>query len=196
MIALILAGGENSRYPGPKGLIEVHGSTIVQSQVDIFRQLGLQPLISTNTPEHYFYLGLPMIGDIIERAGPLSGIVSAFEYTGATEIFVTACDMPFIKPEMIQYIIGHRGGPATVALYRSRPEPLLAVYTKEAARTMRKMISLGRTSVRDLTQTLGASLISEDEINKIDPAGESFVNINTPEEYRRALAMRQDTAGT
>ena len=187
MVAVVLAGGENRRYPLPKGLIEVRGQKIIEHHIHMFRSLGLLPHISTNSPELYGFTGVPLIADTVASMGPMSGIVSAFEATGAEELLVTACDMPFIKAEMIEYIISHRGGEATVPFPQGKSEPLLAVYTKSAADKMRISLKDGRGSIRDMLKLLDIRLIGDDEIKDIDTEGVCFVNINTPEDYERAL---------
>jgi len=187
MVALVLAGGENRRYPEPKGLIEVRGHKIIERHIHVFRSLGLMPHISTNSPEVYAFTGVPLIKDSVPSAGPMSGIVSAFESTGADEMLVTACDMPFILTEMIEYIISHRSGEATVPSPSGVPEPLLAVYTRSASEKMRKCLSEGRASMRDMLRLLDTRLIGDSEIKDIDPEGVSFVNINTPGDYQRAF---------
>lgn len=183
----MLAGGENTRYPMPKGLIEVCGKKIIERHIEVFRSLGLSPHISTNSPEIYGFTGVPLVGDSVMHKGPMSGIISAFDATGADELLVTACDMPFIKAEMIEYIISHRSGEATVPFPQGKPEPLLAVYTKIAAEKMRLSLKEGRGSIRDMLKLLDIRHISDKEIKVIDPEGVCFININTPEDYQRAL---------
>jgi molybdopterin-guanine dinucleotide biosynthesis protein A len=185
MLAVVLAGGENRRYPLPKGLIEVRGQKIIERHIDIFRSLDLKPHISTNSPELYGFTGVPLIADTVPSRGPMSGIVSAFEATEADELLVTACDMPFILTEMIEYIISHRSGEATVPAPAGVPEPLLAVYTRSALEKMRKCLSQGNASMRDILRQLDTRLLGDEEIRDIDPEGVCFVNINTPGDYQR-----------
>jgi len=187
MLAVVLAGGDNSRYPYPKGLIKMRGKTIIERHIEIFRSLGLTPHISTNSPGHYGFTGVSLIGDTVTRKGPMSGIVSVFDATGADELLVTACDMPFIMAEMIEYIISKRSGEATVPSPGGNPEPLLAVYTRSAAEKMRKCLTEGRGSIRNMLGRLDVRYITSTEINVIDPKGVSFLNINTPEDYERAF---------
>jgi molybdopterin-guanine dinucleotide biosynthesis protein A len=145
--------------------------------------------LSTNSPEIFYYLGLPMIGDVVKEKGPMTGIYSAFVCTGARELFVVACDMPFIKGKVIEVIIGrYHGQDAVIPLHQGRPEPLFAVYSGRAQNLMGKMLQQGRRSLRDLLEELDAYYIDEHEILRQDPEGTSFVNINTLEEYR-ALAV-------
>lgn len=186
MTSAILSGGENSRFPAPKGFIEVEGRRLIERNLKILREATDEVVISTNDPELYFYLGVPLIGDVIGPSGPMSGIYSVLLCTGAPEVFVTACDMPFIKPELISYIIGKSAGDATVPVFRGRPEPLLAVYSRGIMKTLENRIKQGRTSL-SLLDEVNVRYIEEGDVRKIDPEGKSFININTPEDYERVF---------
>lgn len=105
MDALILAGGENKRLPVLKGFLEVNGKRIIESNIELLSRIFDRVIISTDKPELYFPFGVLMIGDIIKYRGPMIGIFSALTVPEISEIFVTACDMPFIKPELIRYIV-------------------------------------------------------------------------------------------
>ncbi len=76
MTGTILAGGENRRIPLLKGHIEINGEKIINSSVNLMKNLFGRVVISTNAPELYFYCGAPMIGDIINQRAPLTGIFS------------------------------------------------------------------------------------------------------------------------
>lgn len=192
MLAVILAGGDNRRFPSPKGLIKVCGQSIIERQIKMFRSLDLSPAISTNSPETYGGFDVPLIGDCVRKAGPMTGIVSAFIATGEDEIFFTACDMPFIRPEMIEYIISHRGAEATVPFPGGTPEPLIAVYTKSASDKMLKRIELDKASMRDMLDLLDIKSIGDDELKQVDPEGESFININTLDDYNKSFGPPED----
>ncbi|MBI4823683.1 MAG: molybdenum cofactor guanylyltransferase [Nitrospirae bacterium] len=186
MTALILSGGENRRIPVIKGFIEVDGKRTIESQIELLRGIFDRVVISTNTPELYFYLGLPMIGDIIGKGkGPMSGILSTLLSTGEDEIFVIACDMPFIKPDLIRHILQNRAKDATIPVFNGRPEPLMAVYTKNIIGVMKKRIEKGRTSLRDMLGEINVRYINDSEIRAIDQKGRSFVNINTEDDLKQ-----------
>ena len=105
MTGTILAGGENRRIPLLKGHIEINGKRIMDSSVSLMKSLFERVIISTNTPEFYFYCGAPMIGDIINQRGPLTGIVSVLSNIKDDAIFVVACDMPFLSEKLIRYMV-------------------------------------------------------------------------------------------
>lgn len=84
MDAIILAGGENRRFPSHKALAEIRGRRIIEKTLELFFKHFKSVHISTNTPE-FFYLGLLLIGDIVEQRGPMNGIYSSCLCTGAPD---------------------------------------------------------------------------------------------------------------
>lgn len=185
MLGVILAGGENRRLPFIKGFIEINGKKIIESQIEILKGIFEKVVISTNTPELYFYLGVPMIGDVIEEMGPMTGILSILLGTGEDKVFVTACDMPFIKPRLIRHIIKGRHKDATVPIFNQRPEPLLAVYSKGIISAAERKIKEGKKSLADMLKEINVRYIDEQGVRALDPKGRSFVNINTMQDLKR-----------
>ena len=201
MDALILAGGENKRLPSIKGFIEINGRRIIESTIELLNKIFERVIISTNTPELYFYLGVPMIGDIIKYKGPMTGILSALSSLKAPEIFVTACDMPFINPRLVRYIVERWEEVASntlypfekkkwdgiIPLFDKRLQPLLGIYSKEITCSMEESIKNGQVGLREFLHKINIFYIKEDEVRAIDPKGRSFVNINTPEDFKKEI---------
>jgi molybdopterin-guanine dinucleotide biosynthesis protein A len=185
--ALILAGGENKRIPVMKGFLEIKGRRIIESNVELLKEIFDCVIISTNNPECYFYLGVPMVGDIVEYRGPMTGLLSALITLEAPDIFVTACDMPFIKPELIRYIVNRweKRWDAVIPIFDSKSQPLLAVYSKKVVPKMEDSIRKGMRGLREFLKIIEVLYIGEDKVRAIDPEGRSFVNINTVEDYER-----------
>lgn len=188
MVAAILTGGRNRRLPFLKGFLETGGRRLLESHLEMLRGIAGRVVISANEPELYFYLGVPVIGDVVKPAGPMSGILSVLLCTGSDEVFVTACDMPFIKPELIRYIIDNRAGQATVPVFGGRPEPLLAVYASGVMETAGRMLREGRGAMTDLLGRIDVNYIEEKDVRRIDPEGRSFTNINTLTDFERAFS--------
>jgi molybdopterin-guanine dinucleotide biosynthesis protein A len=196
MTSALLAGGQNTRFPSTKGFIETEGVSIITRTLSLLRAVSDRTVISTNTPELYFRFGVPMIGDIIKDSGPMGGIVSVFTATGADEVFVAACDMPFILADIIKYIIENRHGEATVPVVEGKPEPLLAVYNRKAADTMLRELEQGQRSLRRMLKGLKVTYLDMVDVKTLDPEGRSFININTPEDYKRAFGRQPVPART
>jgi molybdopterin-guanine dinucleotide biosynthesis protein A len=205
MKALILAGGDNKRLPVIKGFIEIKGCKIIESNINLLRQIFDCVIISTNEPGLYFYLGVPMVGDIVKHKGPMTGILSALVTLEPPEIFVTACDMPFIKPQLVKYIVNKwtqskgnsslitrqpspkNGWDAAIPVFDGKSQPLLGIYSKRIIRDMEDAIKKGNRSLREFLKRLDVIYIGEEEVRAIDPEGKSFVNINTLEDYEKAI---------
>ncbi len=193
MLGVVLAGGENTRLPLLKGFMEIGGRPVIEAEVELLRGIFREVVISANEPELYFYLGAPVIGDIIKNTGPAGGILSALIGTQAEEVFVTACDMPFVRPELIRLIVSRKGGDATVPVFNGRPEPLLAVYSRGIIKTLegelRAPTILGARppALRDILKEADTVYITEEEVREVDPEGVSFTNINTGKDFKNAL---------
>jgi molybdopterin-guanine dinucleotide biosynthesis protein A len=205
MKALILAGGENKRLPVIKGFLEIKGRRIIELNIELLKGIFDCVIISTNDPGLYFYLGVPMVGDIVKYKGPMTGILSALVTLEVPDIFVTACDMPFINPKLIRYIVDKwtknkenlslvtrhsslRGGwDAAIPVFDNKSQPLFGIYSRKVIRSMEETIKNGSRSLREFLKKLDVLYISEDEVRTIDPEGRSFVNINTLEDYEKAM---------
>lgn len=213
MDALILAGGENKRLPVLKGFLEVNGKRIIESNIELLSRIFDRVIISTDKPELYFPFGVLMLGDIINKyKGPMIGIFSALTVPGISDIFVTACDMPFLKSELITYIIdkykkaeqqinppfikGGRWGinnseqekwDAAIPIFAKRPQPLLGIYSKRVVEDMEEIIKQGKRSLRQFLHKMNVLYIEEEEVRSIDMEGRSFVNINTREDFQKEI---------
>ncbi|MEW6002759.1 MAG: molybdenum cofactor guanylyltransferase [Nitrospirota bacterium] len=193
MDALILAGGENKRFPLKKSFLEINNKKIIESNVELLGGIFDRVVISTNDPELYFYLGVQMVGDIVKYKGPMAGIFSALINTEGTEIFVTACDMPFMKAELIKYILfkakdaEKRDWSAVIPIFDKKPQPLFGIYSKGIIGKMEESLRKEKRSLRGLLSGTEVLYISEEEVMSVDPEGRSFININTPEDFEKEI---------
>jgi molybdopterin-guanine dinucleotide biosynthesis protein A len=187
MDAVILAGGENKRIPFIKAFLQIEGRSIIESNVELLKGIFDRVIISTNDPEIYFYLDVLLVGDIMEERGPMTGILSALSLPGASEAFVTACDMPFINGILTRYMTERweDGREALIPVFDSKPQPLFGIYSKKIAGVMEKSINKGERSLRGFLEGRNVLYIEERKVRNIDPEGRSFVNINTIDDLKR-----------
>lgn len=190
MDALILAGGENKRFPVIKGFLEISGKRIIEKNIELLKGIFNKVIISTNNPELYFYLGVLMVGDVVEYRGPMTGILSGLTIPEVSEVFVTACDMPFINTMLIKYIVDkwEKEYDAVIPIFDDKPQPLLGIYSKRIAKSMEQSIKNGERSLRRFLQGINVLYINEEEVRNIDPEGRSaFININTIEGFQKEI---------
>ena len=188
MDALILAGGENKRIPVTKGFLRINGRCIIETNLELLRGVFDRVMISTNDPERYFSLGAPMVGDVVSDRGPMTGIFSTLIARDCTEVFVTACDMPFINVILIERMVGRwdsRKWDAAVPVFEGKPQPLPGIYSRKIVKKIEESIQRGRRSLWDFLREINVHYLSEEEVRSIDREGRSFVNINTLEDFHR-----------
>ncbi len=189
MDALILAGGENKRIPFIKAFIKVNDQRIIDLNIRLLKRIFDRIIISTNSPELYFYTGLPMIGDILSHRGPMTGIFSVLSLPDISHLFVVACDMPFINAILIQYIVNLWRDEyiALIPIFDRIPQPLFGIYSKGILNKMEEEINSGNKSLIDFLRKINISYIKEREVRKIDPEGKSFVNLNTMRDFEKEI---------
>ncbi|MGO9612203.1 MAG: molybdenum cofactor guanylyltransferase [Dissulfurispiraceae bacterium] len=194
---VILAGGKNRRFPLIKSFIKVEGVAIISRNLSILQEVFTEVFISTNTPEVYFHLGVPLLGDALPASGPMTGIYTALFNSKGEDVFAVACDMPFISGELILFLCGkHReildSKPvgATVPVFNGQPQPLFGVYAKTVLPQLEKGILSGKTSMRRFLDEIETNLVDETEVRMHDPEGRSFINLNTVEDYEEVMRRR------
>lgn len=188
MYAVILAGGENKRINLQKAFLEIKGKRIIETISAMLGRLFSKVIINTNDPESFFYLGLPMTGDILKARGPMTGILSSMVSADAPEIFVVACDMPFVNEKLVSMLINkYNGQNALVPLFHGESQPLLGIYSKRIALLMEDSISKDERSMKRLLQKIDVEFLEEDIIRDVDPEGRSFVNINTMDDFKKMI---------
>jgi molybdopterin-guanine dinucleotide biosynthesis protein A len=187
MDALILAGGENKRISVIKGFLKLNGKTILESNIGLLGGLFDRVIVSTNNPELYFSSGALLVGDVIVCRGPMTGIFSTLIGPEVSEVFVTACDMPFINGILVEYMIDRWDSrlDAMVPVFESKPQPLCGIYSKKLAEKMEYSIMTGSRGLREFLKKVNVLYIGENEVRSIDREGKSFVNINTLEDFQR-----------
>lgn len=104
---VILAGGKNSRFGGKnKAFATINGDTVFDMLLSQIRPLFDDIILVSNNPEVYAaYSGLRVFPDIIKNIGPVGGIYTAMKNTDKKAVFVVACDMPFIRKEIVADVI-------------------------------------------------------------------------------------------
>lgn len=186
----ILAGGRSRRFGSNKALARWEGGALIETVVERMRPLFPTLLILVKDARPFQFLeapGIRILRDMDPESHPLAGIHTALAHSDTEYSFITACDMPFVKPEMIR-ILCHAscGRDAAIPIWKGVPQPLCGVYSVRCLKALREMRATRRFSVRDIFSRVETVFLEEREILRIDPQGLSFVDIDTPEDYKQA----------
>jgi molybdopterin-guanine dinucleotide biosynthesis protein A len=151
--------------------------------VRLFRELFAQVLVATNNPERFRHLEVETVTDRFPGQGPLGGIHAALIASRFPHVFVVACDMPYLDPDAIRFLIGRIGATdAIVPRWDGDVEPLHAVYARSCLGEMEVCLRSGRVAMRDFLTRVRVDYVEEVELGRIRNAAASLTNVNTPEE--------------
>jgi molybdenum cofactor guanylyltransferase len=182
----IIAGGKSSRMGTNKSFVELHGKPIIEHVISRVAEFG-EPILITNQPAEYAHLNLPMYGDVLPEKGSLGGIYTALYYSSTPYTLVVACDMPFVNPALLRYMLTLREGfDVIVPRVEGYPEGLHAVYSRACLQPIRQKLDQDKLKVIGFYSDTIVRYLDEPEYQPLDPQGLSFFNVNTPEDLQKA----------
>jgi molybdopterin-guanine dinucleotide biosynthesis protein A len=186
----IQAGGQSSRMGEDKALKPFLGRPLIQRVIERLAPIADELLVTTNHPENYSFLSQRLIPDLKPGRGALGGLYTAIASASNPCVAVVACDMPFASPTLLEaatQLMVQDAADVVIAKGEDGYEPLHAIYRRETClpvieaainADMWKMIAwFSQVKVRVLTSN---------ELNRYDPSGLAFWNVNTPEEFAEA----------
>lgn len=191
----INAGGKSSRMGANKAFVDLFGQPIIEHILARVASLGQsETILITNKPAEYAHLGLPMYGDVLPDKGSLGGIYTALHHSANDYALVIACDMPFLNPDLLRYMVGliaAADGPYDVIVPRVEgyPEGLHAIYRKTCLPFIRERLEADRLKIIGFYDAVRVRYLDEPEYLPLDPRKLSFLNINTPEELAAAQRL-------
>lgn len=181
---VILAGGPSSRMGSNKALLPYQGGRFIEAIHRQIAELFEEVLVVTNAPELYGFLSCRKAPDLIPGMGALSGIHSGLVHSRTPHVFVVACDMPYLRPDLIRRLAEDAGGHDVVVPEGEKGlEPLHAVYGRDALPAIEEALHGGKGRIVSFFDRVRVKKVVRDEVALFDPGFVSFRNINTPEDY-------------
>ncbi|MCA8951879.1 MAG: molybdenum cofactor guanylyltransferase [Planctomycetes bacterium] len=140
--------------------------------------------------------GVATIADAVPGQGPLGAFATGLRHArtvgGLDErdaLFVTGCDSPFLTARTLAWLAGELDeNEAVVPTPGGVPQPLCAVYRLSCGPVAEALLARGTAGLRDLAEAVDARRLDEGALRQHDPELRFLRNVNTPEDYRRALA--------
>jgi molybdenum cofactor guanylyltransferase len=166
-----------------KAFIEVGGVPIIERIHTLFKTLFYETVIVTNEVELFRNFEAKVHRDLIPGQGALGGLYTGLYYSSFPRAFCVACDMPFLKGSVIQYLI-EKIEDYDVVVPRTKDglQPLHAIYSKNCLTPIRKIMEQKQFKIIDFYPMVKVNIVEENEFRRLGLARESFLNVNTPEE--------------
>lgn len=179
----ILAGGKSSRMNyNNKAFLAYKNVSFIERIIEAGNAFN-EIIIIANDPTLYAHLGKRVIGDVYKQCGPLSGIHAALVAAETEHVVCVACDMPFLKEELLASLAAYQGTKkAVIPEYEGRLQPLCAMYRKELAEVFATYLKEGQFKLQQILQEIDIEKMERIEQRAFQK--EDFLNVNTPQEYK------------
>jgi molybdopterin-guanine dinucleotide biosynthesis protein A len=102
---IILAGGHSRRMGTDKALLEIDGETLLGRTVRVVSAVVREVLIVGRTELPPGLGEVAAMEDAYPGIGPLGGIAFGLEQMEAEQALVVACDLPFLRTEVLQMLL-------------------------------------------------------------------------------------------
>lgn len=188
----IIAGGKSVRMGRDKAFVKLAGKPLIQHVIERSRNLDqTETILIANQPERYRHLGFAMYRDVCPNKGSLGGIYTALTYAQSPHTLVIACDMPFIKTELLRFMIAQISDDIDIVAPRvgGYPQGLHAIYSQSCRQPIQEQLAANRLKVIRFYDRMRVRYLDEADYGLYDVDGRSFVNLNTPEDLRRARQL-------
>lgn len=146
----------------------------------LLEQVCERVLVSVR-PEQQQPVGIEVIPDTRE-AGPLGGVLSAFQQKPDAAWLVVAVDMPFLSEKSLEYLVSHRDISRIATAFLASdglPEPLVTIFEPSGFSLLLDFYNRNHLSLRKFLLNAEAKLLQP-----VAPG--ELTSIDTPGQYRQA----------
>jgi molybdopterin-guanine dinucleotide biosynthesis protein A len=186
----IQAGGQSRRMGRDKALMPFLGRPLIQRVLDRLAPVADEIFVTTNNPEDYRFLNLPLFTDLKPDRGALGGLYTALSSATCEAVAVVACDMPFASATLIEAadrLLVEEEADVVIPDSGGGLEPLHAVYRRDICLpAIEAAIEADKWRLISWFPEVKVRILQPDEIKVYDPSGLAFWNLNTPEEFTEA----------
>ena len=178
----VLAGGKSSRMGRDKAMLDWHGRTLIAHMVDLLEAAA----------DHVQVVGRDLLPDRAPGRGPLSGIATALEISPTDANIIVAVDLPFLTKDFLLYFrarLEQSSGSRLLVCKMGSDFPLCLGVRKTALAAVQDHLSSDDWSLHGWITDSGVEVISERQLQSAGFEPEIFRNLNTPEDYERAISL-------
>ncbi|HEY0513523.1 MAG TPA: NTP transferase domain-containing protein [Thermoanaerobaculia bacterium] len=187
-VGIVLAGGASSRMGRDKALLMARGEPLDESlpAAAARRLAAVCAEVAVADRGRGLLPGVPSLADGPGR-GPAAGILGAAAAYPGRSLLVLACDLPEVPVDLLAELVRWEDYDAAVPRWAGGFEPLCALYGPAALAVLAARVERGRFALHELAAEAGLTVrvVGEDELARFGRPEEIFLNLNTPEDWRR-----------
>ncbi|MGH7880710.1 MAG: molybdenum cofactor guanylyltransferase [Candidatus Binataceae bacterium] len=199
---MILAGGRSVRMGRAKAALPFGRSTMLERLIaELIDEFGELIVIAAPRADETYAVEelirpwrgrIAILRDENPFAGPGPALIRGLRAAQHPTVFACSCDLPFIRAAVARALCQSLADyDAAIPEINGRSQPLCAAYQQSAAATIARIVCGGEHRLTTITARLKRRRVGEAELRRIDPELRSFLNVNTPADYARALELAQ-----
>ncbi|MEP6847233.1 MAG: molybdenum cofactor guanylyltransferase [Acidobacteriota bacterium] len=196
----ILAGGNSSRMGRDKSVLIINGRTLIEHAAEALASVADPVYIVGNIDAAK--TSLPIVLDVkaaTETRGSIVGLYTAAVKAKTKWMAILACDLPVVGTDLLRILselIPAENDNACRAILPEQPngllQPLCGFYAVgETRKAIEQMLANGNWRLRNLAAMLNVRIVDFAELAHLPNSQDFFLNVNTPDDYEAARAIRQ-----
>jgi molybdopterin-guanine dinucleotide biosynthesis protein A len=188
--AIILTGGTSSRLGTDKGLLNFKGKPLTSWIIEAVKPHTEKIFVVCSKQQAQIYgaslLDVNIIKDVYSEKSPIIGLISGLRAAKSGYAFITACDMPFIKTNLVSFLFKQAEGKGGSIVVKPDGwiEPFLSVVKVSSTLTeAERLYRAGDFRIRMVMRNiLDMNHIKTEVLKNIDPDLISLIDIDTMEQ--------------
>jgi molybdopterin-guanine dinucleotide biosynthesis protein A len=180
-----------------KALLQLEGQLFIERQLVELSKLCSEIIIVANEPELFeAQLSWPqvqvrIVRDMQPGKGPLAGIQAAMATASNEELWVVACDMPYVSAEAAKVLLElrrsgeHGGSDLALPLIDGRLQPLHAIYHRRCLQAVEQLLAEERYRIMGLVERMDYAEAEEHFFLERKIPLQFVVNVNDPSDLNK-----------
>lgn len=194
LYGLVICGGESARMGTDKSLLVYYQKPQHEHVANLLAPLCERVILCCNAEQYKtFRTGYPKLADLpaFAGAGPMSGLLTAFETFPGNDFLVAGCDYPYLTTDELANFLHYTDKDLPAAAFYNQNafyEPLLGWYSRSAGDALLRIFENGSRSLQRFLQAENAG--------KYRPMSErTMLSVDTMEDFqavRQAISADND----
>ena len=189
---VVLCGGSSSRMGVPKWRLPVGDVTLLDHLIGKIKTSYSSVVVAGNSDQSISVADKDVlfVADENIGCGPLEGLRCGLKALSQSHAlaFVTACDIPWFCPGLLEKFAAHMDGyDAVIPVIDDRVYGMTALYRTDCHQQIGEMVQKKSLRVSGLVQKLRTLEVDARFLKSADPELQTLQNINYPEDYLRYL---------
>lgn len=198
MKGFVLAGGRSSRMGRPKAALKIGRRTYLAVAVEALLALGCETVTIVGGEGHSRMRTIPDATLEPHISGPVRGLYTALLNADTEWIALLAVDLPLVTTKFLErlWTFSNDGIDAVIPVQKDgRAQPLCGFYRSvPAIKSCSDAIANEQLSMHSVLDRVNVRRVAFEEYSDIPNAEHILLNVNTPEDHTRVLAIL-DTSG-